>query len=148
VDKQETYYQVQMGRLQAANGTLPAPPAAPVPLPREAPAVGVPRVESSGPAQAPASSNHGWFAQDAVPAKLVTLSQGIDVVRAVFGAKGIEIFLRSFQDPPGYQYFLDGGWDGDKGEKGRYTVVYDPQKGLIQEATGHGVTPRLAGGAP
>lgn len=138
VDKSESYYQVQMGRVQPANGTLPALPVPP-------PAQGVPRVEQTGPYAAPASTNHGWFAKESVPDKLVSLSQGIDVVRGVFGAKGVQIFLRSFQDPPGYQYFLDGGWDSDKGEKGRYTVVYDPETGLLQEATGHGVTARLAG---
>ncbi len=136
VDQKETYYQVQMGRLQSAAASLP-----PLPV---APPQGVPKVESSGAAEAPSSSNHGWFAKDAVPEKLVSLSQGVSVVRGLFGAKGVQIFLRSFQDPPGYQYFLDGGWDSDKGEKGRYTVVYDPETGLVQEATGHGVAPRMA----
>src|SRR5581483_4357086 len=98
VDKTESYYQVQMGRLQA-NATLPAP------APVAAPGSGAPRVESSGPYAPPASANHGWFARDAVPEKLVPLAAGIDVVRGVFGAKGIQIFLRSFEDPPGYQYF-------------------------------------------
>jgi hypothetical protein len=139
VDRTESYYQVQMERLEPANGTLPAPPAA---LPPGAPPLGVPRATQSGPAQAPASENHGWFAADAVPGQMVTLSQGIDVVRAVFGAKGVQIFLRSFEDPPGYAYYLDGGWDGPQG---RYTVVYDPERAFLQEATGHGVTPRLAG---
>jgi hypothetical protein len=139
VDKADTYYQAQMGRLQPTNATTGGLPGTPVPLP----GLGAPRVEQSGPAEAPASSNHGWFARDAVPAKLVPLSMGVQIVRQMFGAKDVQIFLRSFQSPPGYQYFLDGGWDGEKGEKGRYTVVYDPQTGFVQEATGHGVTARL-----
>ncbi|MEA3202149.1 MAG: hypothetical protein QOE90_3577 [Thermoplasmata archaeon] len=136
VDQRETYYQVQMGRLQ--------PPPASSPLPAPVPTIGAPRVESSGPYEPPASANHGWFPKESVPAKLVPLAAGIDVVRSAFGAKGVQIFLRSFQDPPGYQYFLDGGWDGPKGEEGRYTVVYDPETGLLQEATGHGLGARLA----
>lgn len=125
VDKRETYYGVQMGRLDA--------PLAPR---------GVPRVESSGPAAAPASSNHGWFARDDVPQQLVPLSEGVAIVRSFFDAKGIQIFLRSFADPPGYSYFLDGGWDSAAAEKGRYTVVYNPATAFIEEATGP-VTARL-----
>lgn len=134
VDRGEHYYATQMGKLVA-----PGAPSVDV-LPR----AGVPRVESSGPYDPPASTNHGWFAASAVPAKLVPLSEGVRVVQAFFGAKGVQVFLRSFADPPGYSYFLDGGWDGDKGEKGRYTVVYDPNTGLLQEATGHGVVAKLA----
>jgi len=138
VDKDEHYYAVQMGKLMGATPSLPAAP------PAALPATGVPRVESSGPYAPPASANHGWFDKAAVPERLVPLSAGVKIVQQTFGAKGVEIFLRSFADPPGYAYFLDGGWDGEKGEKGRYTVVYDPNTGLLQEATGHGVAARFA----
>ena len=89
----------------------------------------------------PSSANHGWFAKDALPAQLVPLSEGVRTVKAVFGAPQVQIFLRSFAQPPGYSYFIDGGWD--QGESKRYTVVYNPETGLLEEATGP-VTPRLA----
>jgi hypothetical protein len=150
VDRAEQYYEVQIALVLTP--TSPAPPS----LPR--PVGGVPRVESSAPAQAPADENHGWFAKDTVPEKLVTLSEGMRVVREVFGAQELQIFLRSFADPPGYSYFLDGGFDGTpvtSGETarpegrsgieagGRYTMVYNPGTGFIEEATGP-VTPRLS----
>lgn len=122
VDESESYYEVQIARVLAP------------PLP-----VGVPRVETSAPAEPPADKNHGWFARDAVPDQLVTLSEGVRVVREVFGAQEIQIFLRSFADPPGYSYFIDGGFEGP----GRYTVVYNPSTGFVEEATGP-VQPRLA----
>lgn len=98
--------------------------------------VGVPRVVKSGPTEGPGDESHGWFAKDALPADLVTLAEGVRIVKTTFGAQGVQIFLRSFADPPGYSYFLDGGWDGPNGERGRYTVVYNPQTGFIEEATG------------
>jgi hypothetical protein len=131
MEKGGKFYQVEIERVDA--------PPAPLPLPL--PATGAPRVLSSGPAEAPKDASHGWFPKDAEPDRLVPLSEGVRVVRATFGAQGIQIFLRSFANPPGYAYFLDGGWD--KSEADRYTVVYDPAAGLIQEATGR-VTVRLA----
>lgn len=130
------YYQVEIQRVDA-----PAPPATPAPLPLPASEQGVPRVLSSGPADPPQDPLHGWFPREAEPQQLVPLSEGFRVVRAVFGAHDIQIFLRSYAKPPGYSYFLDGGWE--QGEDHRYTVVYDPANGFIQEATGP-VTARFA----
>lgn len=123
VDEGNSYYEVQISKLFAP--PLPLPP--PVP-------VGVPRIEASGPAQAPSDPNHGWFPPDAVPESVVPLSEGIRIVRDVFGAQGVQIFLRSFLDPPGHSYFLDGGFE--EGGPGRYTVVYNPNTAFIEEATG------------
>lgn len=123
VNQDNAYYQVEIERLTPS-----------------ALGVGVPRVNSSGPAEAPADPNHGWFPADALPGKLVPLSAGFDVVRDVFGAEGIQIFLRSFAQPPGYSYYLDGGWETPGG---RYTVVYNPTTGFVEQATGP-VSPRFA----
>ncbi|HVM46360.1 MAG TPA: hypothetical protein VM582_10535 [Candidatus Thermoplasmatota archaeon] len=130
VDRGNAYYEVQISKLFAP----PVVPGAPLP-------VGVPRVESSAPAQPPADPNHGWFPREAVPEKLVPLSEGIRVVRDTFGAQAVQIFLRSFTDPPGYSYFLDGGIE--EGGPGRYTVVYNPSTAFIEHATGP-VSARLA----
>lgn len=124
VDQKETYYGVEIERVE-----VPAIPA------------GAPRVLSSGSVDRPSSTNHGWFAKDALPKELVPLSEGVRVMKTTFGATQVQIFLRSFARPPGYSYFIDGGWE--KGESGRYTVVYNPETGLLEEATGP-VTPRLA----
>ncbi|MFA5860844.1 MAG: hypothetical protein WDA16_04030 [Candidatus Thermoplasmatota archaeon] len=127
MEKGGMYYQVEMQRIDA--------PAPPVPLPRnDSLGQGVPRALSSGPVEPPKDKSHGWFPKEAEPADLVPLSEGVRVVRAVFGAQEVQIFLRSFARPPGYSYFLDGGWE--KGESGRYTVVYNPGTGLLEEATG------------
>jgi len=131
VDRSNSYYEVQIARLYAP----PLPIAAPVGLP------GVPRVESSGPAKPPADSNHGWFDPTLAPDTLVPLSEGIRIVRDVFGATEVQVFLRSFTDPPGYSYFLDGGFE--EGGVGRYTVVYHPSTGFLEQSTGP-VRPRLA----
>lgn len=125
VDRAERYYETQISRLHAP------------PLP-----VGVPRIEASAPAQPPEEENHGWFDPADVPQMQVPLSEGIRIVRDVFGATEVQIFLRSFVDPPGYSYYLDGGFV--EGEAGRYTVIYNPSTGFIESATGP-VTPRLAG---
>lgn len=134
VDRSDAYYEVQISK------TFAPPAGLPQGLPATLP--GLPKVESSGPAQAPADANHGWFDPGALPEKLVPLSEGIRVVRETFGAGVVQIFLRSFADPPGYSYFLDGGME--EGGVGRYTVVYNPSTGFIEQATGP-VTPRLAG---
>jgi hypothetical protein len=107
--------------------------------------VGVPRIEATGPAEAPANEDHGWFDAAAVPETIVPLSEGIRIMRDVFGAQQVQVFLRSFANPPGHTYYIDGGFDGTPGEGGvgRYTVVYNPNTGLIEQATGP-VTPRLA----
>lgn len=123
VSRDGQYYEVQVGRL-----TLPQLP------------TGVPRIEQSGPAEPPSDENHGWFARDAVPERLVTLSEGVRIVQELFGAPSVQVFLRSFSDPPGYSYFIDGGFEQDGG---RYTVVYNPNTGLLEEATGP-VAPRVA----
>lgn len=134
VDQGETYYQVEMQRVD--------PPPPPVgPAPNATSATGIPRVLSSGPVDAPKDKAHGWFPREVEPAELVPLSEGVRVMRSVFGAQGVQIFLRSFARPAGYSYFLDGGWD--KGESARYTVVYNPSTGLLEEATGP-VTARAA----
>lgn len=125
VDKSDAYYEVQISRLHAP------------PLP-----VGLPRVESSAPAEPPANEAHGWFDPAGVPELVVPLSEGIRIVREEFGAGPVQVFLRSFASPPGHSYFLDGGWE--EGGVGRYTVVYNPNTGFIEEATGP-VQPRLAG---
>ncbi|HUR69536.1 MAG TPA: hypothetical protein VM370_09845 [Candidatus Thermoplasmatota archaeon] len=130
VDRSEQYYEIEIARVLAP----PLPPPAPA-----LPASGVPRVVKSAAAAAPEDANHGWFAMESVPEKLVTLSEGMRVVRETFGAQELQIFLRSFADPPGYSYFIDGGFEGP----GRYTVVYNPSTGFIEEATGP-VAPRLA----
>lgn len=130
MEKGGTYYQVEVERVD--------PPAAPAPLPQ---AGGVPRVVSSGPAEPPKDENHGWFAQEESPEDLVTLSEGVRIVREVFGATQVEIFLRSFARPPGYSYYIDGGME--PGGVGRYTVVYNPATGRIEGATGP-VTPRVS----
>lgn len=128
VARSNEYYEVQIARV------FP-----PVAAPAPAPAVGVPRVESSGPAKPPADANHGWFARASAPEEIVPLAEGIRVVREVFGAQEVQVFLRSFADPPGYSYFLDGGFEGP----GRYTVVYNPNTGFMEEATGP-VQPRVS----
>lgn len=124
VDQDERYYEVQVERVDVG------------PLGQ-----GVPRVTKSGPAVAPADENHGWFAKDAAPGEIVPLAEGVRVVREVFGATRIEIFLRSFLDPVGYSYYIDGGFEA--GGTGRYTVVYNPATGFIEGSTGP-VAPRLA----
>lgn len=124
MNKAEAFYEVQVERVDLPVGGR-----------------GVPRVLSSGPAEPPRDESHGWFAKGDLPDKLVPLSEGMRVVRQMFGAEGIQIFLRSFSNPPGYSYFLDGGWEN--GESGRYTVVYNPSTGFVEEATGP-VTPRFA----
>lgn len=134
VDKSDAYYEVQISKTFPPDASLPG--ALPVPL------AGIPSIESSAPAQPPADGNHGWFDPAALPPKLVPLSEGIRVVREVFGATSVQIFLRSFADPPGYSYFLDGGFED--GGVGRYTVVYNPSTAFIEQATGP-VQPRLAG---
>ena len=116
VDREARYYETQVSR-----ATAPGLPA------------GVPRVEASGPAQPPADENHGWFARDAAPERIVPLAEGVRIVRETFGAQGVQVFLRSFTDPPGYSYFLDGGFEQDGG---RYTVVYNPNTAFIEHATG------------
>lgn len=124
VSRDERYYEVQIARLHAP----------PLPL-------GLPAVEASGPAQAPANPDHGWFDPASVPETVVPLSEGIRIMRDVFGAGPVQVFLRSFATPPGHSYFLDGGFED--GGVGRFTVVYNPNTGLIEQATGP-VTPRLA----
>ena len=124
VSQANEYYEVQISRLHAP------------PLP-----VGIPRVESSAPADAPANEDHGWFDPANVPEVVVPLSEGIRIVRDTFGATDVQVFLRSFAQPPGHSYFLDGGFE--EGGVGRYTVVYNPNTGFIEEATGP-VRPRLA----
>lgn len=124
MNKAESFYEVQLERVDLPVGGR-----------------GVPRVLSSGPVDGPKDASHGWFAKTDLPEELVPLSEGMRVVRQLFGADGIQIFLRSFSDPPGYSYFLDGGWEA--GESSRYTVVYNPTTGFVEEATGP-VTPRLA----
>ncbi len=121
VDASNTYYEVEIERVDVA-----------------AVNVGVPRVTRSGLAEPPADKNHGWFPANALREDLVPLDEAIRIVRDVFGAEGIQVFLRSFIDPPGYSYFIDGGFDG----VGRYTVIYNPETGFIEEATGP-VKPRL-----
>lgn len=123
VDASNAYYEVEVERMHV-----------------DALGQGAPRVTKSGPAEPPSDKNHGWFAAEALPEKLVPLSEGVRIVRDVFGAEGVQIFLRSFADPPGYSYFLDGGFEHDK----RYTVVYNPSTGLLEQATGP-VSPRAAG---
>lgn len=125
VDQDQRYYEVEVERVQP-----------PLPL-----AAGVPRIARSGPAEAPKDPNHGWFPRDATVEELVTLSEGVRIVREVFGATRIEIFLRSFADPAGYSYFIDGGME--PGGVGRYTVVYNPATGFLEQATGP-VTPRVS----
>jgi hypothetical protein len=125
VDRSDIYYEVEIERVSIALV-----------------AQGVPRVVRSAPAEPPAEGNHGWFAREAVREDLVPLSEGVRIVRDVFGAQGVQIFLRSFSDPPGYSYFLDGGFEEDGG---RYTVVYHPSTGFIEQATGP-VSPRFAEG--
>lgn len=137
VDKSDAYYEVQISKTFPPNATTPLPLPTPVPLP----AAGIPRIESSAPAQPPANEDHGWFDPASVPADIVPLSEGIRIVRERFDATDVQVFLRSFTDPPGYSYFLDGGFE--EGGVGRYTVVYNPNTGFLEEATGP-VTPKLA----
>lgn len=122
VSEDDRYYEVQVGRL-----TLPQLP------------TGVPRIEKSAPAEGPSDENHGWFPRDAVPERIVPLSEGVRIVQEVFGAPNVQVFLRSFTDPAGYSYFIDGGFEQDGG---RYTVVYNPNTGFIEQATGP-VSPRV-----
>ena len=133
MEKGGSYYEVQVERVD--------PPAAPAPAPVPLAPGGVPRVVASGPAEPPTDPNHGWFPRDAPPGEMVTLSEAVRVVREVFGATQVEIFLRSFASPPGYSYYVDGGME--PGGVGRYTVVYNPATGLIEGATGP-VTPRVS----
>lgn len=128
VDRSESYYETQISRLSPA--ALPVPAPAPV---------GVPRIESSGPAKPPSDANHGWFDAASVPGEIVPLSEAVRIVQDVFGAPQVQLFLRSFADPPGYSYFIDGGFEADK----RYTVVYNPNTGLLEQATGP-VSPRVS----
>lgn len=124
MDKGGRYYTTQLYRLDAA-----------------ALGLGVPLLNTSGPSEPPKDPNHGWFPADAMPADLVPLSEGVRLVRDTFGAQRIEIFLRSFADPPGYSYFIDGGFEG----AGRYTVIVNASTGLMENATGP-VTPLMAEG--
>ena len=101
---------------------------------------GIPRVNRSGPAEPPADPAHGWFAAADVPAKFVPLAEGVRVMKEVFGAPDVQIFLRSLKVPAGYSYYIDGGFEQDGS---RYTVVYAPNTGFIEEATGP-VSPRFA----
>lgn len=122
MDKGDRYYTMQIYRLDPSVLGL-----------------GVPLLNGSGPSPPPREPNHGWFPPDAVEPQFVPLSEGVRLVRDVFGAQRVEIFLRSFADPPGYSYYVDGGFEG----AGRYTVVFNPNTGLVENATGP-VTPRLA----
>lgn len=143
VSRDDRYYEVQVSRLHASG--LP---------------LGVPRIEATGPAQAPSNEDHGWFDPASVPESVVPISEGIRIMRDVFGAEQVQLFLRSFATPPGHSYFIDGGFDGtpmsaaettrpaggvgiEAGGVGRYTVVYNPNTGLLEHATGP-ATPRLA----
>jgi hypothetical protein len=121
MDKADRYYTVQVYRLDSTLLGL-----------------GVPLLNNSGPSEPPRDPNHGWFPASAVAQDLVPLSEGVRLVRDTFGAQRVEIFLRSFADPPGYSYYIDGGFEG----AGRYTVVVNPTTGLIENATGP-VTPRM-----
>lgn len=116
VDKDENYFEVEVERVQT--------PLAPL---------GAPRVNRSGPAEAPRDTAHGWFAAQDVPASFVPLSEGVRIMKDVFGAPDVQIFLRSLKEPAGYSYYIDGGFEVDGG---RYTVVYAPNTGFIEEATG------------
>lgn len=127
VDKGDNYYETQISRLTAP----------PLPVAGVAPA-GVPRIEKSGVAEAPADANHGWFDPGAIPDALVPISEAVRIVQATFDAPQVQLFLRSFTDPPGYSYFIDGGFERDE----RFTVVYNPSTGLLEQATGP-VTARL-----
>lgn len=122
MDKADHYYTTQIYRLDA-----------------ELLGLGVPLLNGSGPSEPPRDANHGWFPASDVPQELVPLSEGVRLVRDTFGAQRVEIFLRSFADPPGYSYYIDGGFEG----AGRYTVVVNPATGLIENATGP-VTVRAA----
>lgn len=102
-------------------------------------ATGVTQVTSSNEAEPP-EGNHGWFATEALPDELLTLDSGVAVMRALFAPRGVEIFLRSFESPPGYAYYIDGGFEDPKL---RYTVIVNAQTGFVQAAVGP-VTPRLA----
>ncbi|HEX2022901.1 MAG TPA: hypothetical protein VHH36_09300 [Candidatus Thermoplasmatota archaeon] len=126
VSQDGRYYEVEVERVHAP----------PVPF-------GVPRVNRSAPAEPPRDANHGWFSADEVPAAFVPLSEAVRAMRQVFAPEGVQIYLRSQQDPAGYVYFLDGGFERDGG---RYSVVYSANDAFIQEATGP-VTPRFASAA-
>lgn len=121
MDEGDRYYEVEIARITAL-----------------ALGQGIPKVNRSGPADAPRDPVHGWFAASDVPERFVPLSEGVRIVKEVFGAPQVQIFLRSLRDPPGYSYYIDGGFDAG----GRYTVVYDPNTAFLQEATGP-VTPRF-----
>lgn len=116
VDRTERYYEVEVERVRT-------------PLLEQ----GVPRVNFSRPAEPPADEAHGWFAAADVPGSFVPLSEGVRVVKEVFGPPDVQIFLRSLREPAGYSYYIDGGFEVDGG---RYTVVYAPNTGVIEEATG------------
>lgn len=122
MDKGDRYYTLQIYRLDAP-----------------ALGLGVPLLNGSSPSPPPRESNHGWFPANALETMFVPLSEGVRLVRDTFGAQHIEIFLRSFAGPPGYSYYIDGGFEGP----GRYTVVFNPNTGLIENATGP-VTARTA----
>lgn len=122
MDRAERYYTVQVYRLDS-----------------DLLGLGVPIVNGSGPSEAPRDPNHGWFPASALPPQMVSLSEGVRLVRDAFGAQRVDIFLRSFADPPGYSYYIDGGFEGP----GRYTVIVNPATGLIENATGP-VTVRTA----
>jgi hypothetical protein len=123
VSRDERYYEVEVERFST-------------PLLAQ----GVPRVNRSNVAEPPIDENHGWFAAADAPDQIVPLAEGVRIMRDVFGAPDVQIFLRSLMDPAGYSYYIDGGFEQ---EGGRYTVVYDPNTAFIQEATGP-VTPRFA----
>lgn len=124
MDQQDRYYTTQVYRLDHPLLGL-----------------GLPLVNTSGPSEPPREPNHGWFPAEAVREDLVPLSEGVRLVRDTFGAGHVEIFLRSFADPPGYSYYVDGGFEG----AGRYTVVVNPATGLVENVTGP-ITPRLLDG--
>lgn len=117
VSKENEYYEVQVER------TVPNA-AAGVP--------GLTRIATSGVAEPP-RGEHGWFDTALLPSRILAIDSAVTIMRDVFEPDGVQIFVRSFDDPAGYSYYVDGGFEE---ELGRYTVIINAQTGFIQAAVG------------
>ncbi len=117
VSEDDAYYEVQVERSIA--DAVPGLP-------------GLTRATLSRPATAP-EGDHGWFPPDDLPDRLLTIGSGVEIMRDVFQPSGVEIFVRSFTDPVGYAYYVDGGFEEPAG---RFTVIVNAQSGFLQAAVG------------
>ncbi|MHB8603738.1 MAG: hypothetical protein ACYDCK_00675 [Thermoplasmatota archaeon] len=134
VSSANDYYAFEVNRTQPASAPTIPPPLDAAPIP----AAGVTQTVMSGPADAP-RGEHGWFAADRLPKKLLTLSSAVALVEGTFREPRVEIFLRSFTDPVGYGYYIDGGVGqaSDAGKKpDRFTVIVSAESAFIEAAVG------------